>query len=215
MPAPATVPATSPDREPSMRTPDLTLIVAATNTMGIGRAGTLPWTGLRKEMAYFARVTRRSEPGRPNAVLMGRRTWDSIPAPLRPLKGRTNVVVTRRDPDALPAGGERVVAGSLGQAVAAVTARPEPHSRLFVIGGAQLYKAALEAREARRILLTRVLDDLECDTFFPVALGEDGTADGWQRKSSADLDRWAGEKVPEGVQEENGIRYIFEMWERM
>ncbi|SPQ22326.1 b46ea2bc-b198-4e1c-9e17-e06e857611d8 [Thermothielavioides terrestris] len=39
--------------------PDLTLIVAATQQMGIGRHGTLPWTGLKKEMAYFARVTKR------------------------------------------------------------------------------------------------------------------------------------------------------------
>jgi dihydrofolate reductase len=38
---------------------ELTLIVAATRNMGIGRAGTLPWTGLKQEMAYFARVTKR------------------------------------------------------------------------------------------------------------------------------------------------------------
>jgi len=42
---------------------ELTLIVAATNKMGIGRNGTLPWTGLKKEMAYFARVTKRAAPG--------------------------------------------------------------------------------------------------------------------------------------------------------
>lgn len=41
---------------------ELTLIVAATRNMGIGRAGTLPWTGLKKEMAYFARVTKRVDP---------------------------------------------------------------------------------------------------------------------------------------------------------
>lgn len=40
---------------------ELTLIVAATRNMGIGRAGTLPWTGLKKEMAYFARITKRVE----------------------------------------------------------------------------------------------------------------------------------------------------------
>lgn len=42
---------------------ELTLIVAATSKMGIGRGGTLPWTGLKKEMAYFARVTKRASPG--------------------------------------------------------------------------------------------------------------------------------------------------------
>ena len=46
----------------SMLPVELTLIVAATRNMGIGRAGTLPWTGLKKEMAYFARVTKRLDP---------------------------------------------------------------------------------------------------------------------------------------------------------
>jgi hypothetical protein len=52
-----------PEKNPTMTPRELTLIVAATNKMGIGRAGTLPWTGLKKEMAYFARVTKRANPG--------------------------------------------------------------------------------------------------------------------------------------------------------
>lgn len=91
--------------------PTLTLIVAATHTMGIGRHGALPWPALKQEMAYFARVTKRPPPPPPsisssheadptpeplvNAVIMGRKTWESIPAKYRPLKGRVNVVVTR------------------------------------------------------------------------------------------------------------------------
>ncbi|KPM34062.1 hypothetical protein AK830_g12506, partial [Neonectria ditissima] len=71
---------------------ELTLIVAATRTMGIGANGGMPWTGLRKEMQYFARVTTRLPPQAPstavNAVIMGRKTWDSIPAKFRPLKDR-------------------------------------------------------------------------------------------------------------------------------
>ncbi|KAK2625962.1 hypothetical protein QTJ16_005274 [Diplocarpon rosae] len=205
---------TNSDSYLSMHSQDLTLIVAATNKMGIGRAGILPWTGLKKEIAYFTRVTKRSDPGRPNAVLMGRKTWESIPPRFRPLKDRKNVVITRQDPDVV-AKGDQVVAGSLDQAIASLRAQPEVHSRLFVIGGAQIYKASIEAKKARRILLTRILDDFECDTFFPITLGEDGTADGWKRKSKEDLDQWAGEKLPEGVQEENSTRYVFEMWERI
>jgi hypothetical protein len=49
--------------DPNMSPRDLTLIVAATNKMGIGKGGTLPWTGLKKEMAYFARITKRANPG--------------------------------------------------------------------------------------------------------------------------------------------------------
>ncbi|KAH7413041.1 dihydrofolate reductase-like domain-containing protein [Cadophora sp. MPI-SDFR-AT-0126] len=194
---------------------ELTLIVAATNNMGIGRAGTLPWTGLKKEMSYFARVTKRASPGTTNTVIMGRKTWDSIPSRFRPLKDRTNVVITRGDPNAI-AEGEKIVANSLSQVVesAETQARSLP-SRLFVIGGAQIYKASLDIQEAKRILLTRVLGDFECDTFFPLMLEEGGKATGWERKSKIDLDRWTGETVPEGIQEENGTRYVFEMWERI
>ncbi|KAF3354106.1 hypothetical protein VdG1_00363 [Verticillium dahliae VDG1] len=81
---------------PPPPTLDLTLIVAATRTMGIGRSGTLPWTGLKREMAYFARVTKRLPASAPptalNAVIMGRKTWESIPPRFRPLKGRLNVI---------------------------------------------------------------------------------------------------------------------------
>jgi dihydrofolate reductase len=92
----------------------------------------------------------------------------------------------------------------------------EAKGRAFVIGGAQIYKAALEIKETKRILLTRVLTDFECDTFFPVALGEDekGQGEEWEKKSKVELDEWVRESVPEGVQEENGTMYIFEMWER-
>lgn len=86
--------------------------------------------------------------------------------------------------------------------------------KAFIIGGAQIYKEALQRPEAKRILLTRILTDFKCDTFFPIHLNEDGTADGWARKTKEELDRWVGENVPEGVQEENGTQYVFEMWER-
>ena len=87
--------------------------------------------------------------------------------------------------------------------------------KAFVIGGAQIYTEALQKQQTKRILLTRVLTDFECDTFFPIQLDEDGKAEGWERKSKEELDRWAGETVPEGVQEEEGTEYVFEMWERI
>lgn len=190
---------------------ELTLIVAATNKMGIGKAGTLPWTGLRKEMAYFARVTKRASPGVTNSVIMGRKTWDSIPPRFRPLAARINIVITRTPSSATE--GNRIVVPSLKASLEALES-PECAGRAFVIGGAQIYKAALDLKEAKRILLTRVLSDFECDTFFPVTLGEDGEGQGWVRMSKEELDAWTGEEVPDGVQEENGTRYVFEMWER-
>ncbi|KAH7110585.1 dihydrofolate reductase-like domain-containing protein [Dendryphion nanum] len=116
----------------------LTLILAATPSLGIGRAGGLPWPSLRTEMGYFARVTKRvpvstgsegsgTANGKRliNAVVMGRKTWDSIPEKFRPLKGRLNVVITRDVKGFLSREGKRevtrdegpIVAGSLEDAL--------------------------------------------------------------------------------------------------
>ncbi|KAL2168172.1 hypothetical protein VTG60DRAFT_289 [Thermothelomyces hinnuleus] len=240
--------------------PELTLIVAATQQMGIGRNGTLPWTGLRKEMAYFARVTKRLPPAPSqhphqqqqqqqqqlvqNAVIMGRKTWESIPERFRPLPGRWNVVVSRNAAAAAAAAGGRslgapggeenpVMAASLEEALRYLGGRPGV-GRLFVIGGAQIYRAALETAQARRVLLTRVRTEFECDTFFPLRLDEanaDAAADdadadavvvaaaaaakGWRRSGQEEMDAWVGEEVPRGVQAEAGTEYEFEMWERV
>ncbi|KAI1404070.1 dihydrofolate reductase-like domain-containing protein [Hypoxylon fuscum] len=212
-----------------MLPPELTLVVAATRNMGIGRSGTLPWTGLKKEMAYFARVTKRllppSAPATMNAVIMGRKTWDSIPPKFRPLKGRLNIVVSRShaevvelDPQGKGAAEEGPVrVGSLEQAVSYLktSGSAAKIGRAFVIGGAQIYGAALELKEARRVLLTRVMSDFECDTFFPLQLDESQGKSGWVQKSKEELDTWTGELVPEGIQEENGTQYEFQMWERV
>ena len=72
----------------------LTIIVAATLTNGIGKAGRLPWR-LPQEMAYFARVTSNAPEGSINAVIMGKNTWESIPKKFRPLPRRLNVVLSR------------------------------------------------------------------------------------------------------------------------
>jgi dihydrofolate reductase len=72
----------------------LTIIVAATKANGIGLKANLPWR-LAKEMKYFAQVTSHAPEGQQNAVIMGRNTWESIPAKFRPLARRVNIVVSR------------------------------------------------------------------------------------------------------------------------
>ncbi|CAK7230142.1 hypothetical protein SCUCBS95973_007472 [Sporothrix curviconia] len=217
---------------PSTPPLELTLVVAATaRDMGIGANGGLPWTGLRKEMAYFARVTKR---GDGNAVIMGRKTWDSIPPKFRPLRGRLNIVISRSFVPGLPkdpAGGpdaSHVEASSLETALEYLRQRRKaagtPGSgRVFVIGGAQIYAAALGLADARRVLLTRIMSDFSCDTFFPLALGSptnaaaEAMADApkWVQRSRAEHAAWIGEEVPEDVQTDNGTEYEFQMWERV
>ncbi|TVY83534.1 Dihydrofolate reductase [Lachnellula suecica] len=209
---------TTADSDPTMPLPELTLIVAATSKMGIGLRSTLPWTGLKKEMAYFARVTKRApSPGSTNTVIMGRKTWDSIPPRFRPLKDRRNVIISRSLEQTTSA--ESQIVGSLPEALNLLsqqsTASDSKTGKAFIIGGAQIYEAALELKQARRILLTRILSDFECDTTFPVVLPESGEGNGWQRKGKAELDAWVGETVAEEIQEETGTKYVFEMWERL
>ncbi len=171
---------------------------------------------------------------------MGRRTWDSIPPKFRPLRGRLNVVISRsfapgvpNDPVGGPDAGP-VEASSLETALEYLRRRRRqrqgeaPASRVFVIGGAQIYAASLGLAETRRVLLTRVQSDFACDTFFPLALGAGGaghaelasteaspSAPTWTQRSPAEHAAWIGEEVPEGVQTENGTAYEFQMWERI
>lgn len=214
----------------------LTLIVAATPSLGIGKNGTLPWPQLKKEMGYFARVTKRVVSGTAattaattsasplatttrNAVIMGRKTWESIPPRFRPLKDRVNVVVSRTlakipgIPPTSTAAGEQaddpattpIAASSLPEALEklGLLQKRGVLGRVFVIGGAQLYDAALRLEEARYVLLTRVWREYDCDTVFPVdVVGPEGKGgSGWVRRANGGeggLSEFVGEDVPEG-----------------
>jgi dihydrofolate reductase len=127
------------------------LVAAVARGGVIGRAGTIPWR-LPEDMAYFRELTTG------HAVVMGRRTWDSLPDRFRPLPGRRNVVVTR-SPEWRADGAE--AAGSLEAALALLAGE----ERVFVIGGAEVYAAALPL--ADELLLTEIELDVEGDTCFP------------------------------------------------
>lgn len=129
----------------------LSLVAALARGGVIGRGGALPWH-LPEDLARFRELTM----GHP--VVMGRRTWDSLPAPFRPLPGRRNVVVTRDDAWAAD-GAER--ARSLDDALERLADAPQA----FVIGGAELFAAALPL--ADELLLTEIDAEFEGDAFFP------------------------------------------------
>ncbi|KAH8719294.1 dihydrofolate reductase-like domain-containing protein [Phaeosphaeriaceae sp. PMI808] len=198
--------------------PTLTLILAATPSLGIGKNGTLPWPSLKKEMGYFARVTKRVTPGTQNinAVLMGRKTWDSIPPPFRPLKDRLNIVITR-NPSAFRAtldkdAGSVLVASGVLDALAQLEARTEVCvERVFVIGGASVYRSALELPATKRVLLTKIGTEFECDVFFSVDLEE---SEVWGRRGGEEGWREFTGEGGESVVEEKGVRFEFCLFER-
>jgi dihydrofolate reductase len=129
----------------------LGVIFARARNGAIGKDGVMPWH-LPEDLAHFKSVTL----GCP--VIMGRKTWDSIPARFRPLPGRINIVVTRR-PDWQGAGGTR--AGSLDEAIALCASAPQ----VWVIGGAQIYAQALPLADAAQV--TEIDIDVEGDAFAP------------------------------------------------
>ncbi|GFF28932.1 dihydrofolate reductase [Aspergillus udagawae] len=244
----------------------LTLIVATTpirtsenlpTRLGIGLHGTLPWPRIKADMAFFARVTSRPpRPGTTNAIVMGRKTYDSLPQNLRPLAKRINVVITRdttgsvrerimreleakRAKAAAAAAAEQqaqaqkqgqaeartdaLVSTGLEDALASLESGYEAEGRLgnvFVIGGAELYAAALRISETKpvRIVMTNVerVDgtEFECDTFFPV--DEELVAGGkWRMASEDEVSGWVGEQVSSKWREEGDVRIQMVGYERI
>lgn len=152
-----------------------------------------------------------------NAVIMGRKTWDSIPTKFRPLKDRLNIVISRSAPATPPAAdadprAEPVKVNSLEAALQYAGARADV-ARVFIMGGAQIYDAALKLPEARRVLLTSIEREFDCDAFFPLRLGDGGMTN-WIKRPRAALEEWTGQEVVEGGQEEAGTQYEFQMWEK-
>lgn len=130
----------------------------------IGRDGDIPWS-LPEDQKLFRSATLGA------TVVMGRRTWESLPDAVRPLPGRRNVVVTTRAGWSAPGAD---VAGSLAEALAAAD------GPVWVIGGAALYAAVLPVADV--LVVTELAETVEGDTHAP-SLGAEWVGecpDGWQ-----------------------------------
>jgi dihydrofolate reductase len=138
-------------------------VAAADAAGGIGKHNDLPWPRLSEDLRFLRRITTEAAPGKLNAVIMGRLTWESVPSGRQPLPGRLNVVVSR-SALALPSG--MLGARSLEQALVQARARPEVDG-LFVIGGAQIFRQAFSDPGCRHIYITRIAARFDCDTFLP------------------------------------------------
>jgi dihydrofolate reductase len=118
----------------------------------IGDGGGIPWH-VPEDMAHFRELTAGS------TVVMGRKTWDSLPERFRPLPGRQNIIVTRQT-DWAAVGAER--AGSVEQAVVSGNGSGND---VWVIGGGEIYRQALPL--AKRLEVTRLDLSAQGDTRAP------------------------------------------------
>jgi dihydrofolate reductase len=131
----------------------INLIFARAANGIIGRNNTLPWH-LPEDLAHF----RKQTVGAP--VIMGRKTWDSLPPRFRPLPGRTNIVVTRQ-PNWQAAGA--VPVSSVQEAVTKCEELSAPEA--WVIGGAQIFVEAMPF--ATRAIVTEIQQEFDGDAFAP------------------------------------------------
>ena len=129
----------------------LKLIFARAANGVIGKDGGLPWH-LPEDLAHFRRVTLGSP------VLMGRKTWDSLPERFRPLPGRRNVVITRQ-------AGWQAQGADVAHSVADAVALCGDAPTVWAIGGAEIYATALPL--ASEAVVTEIHADVEGDVYAP------------------------------------------------
>ncbi|XP_057254678.1 dihydrofolate reductase isoform X2 [Pezoporus wallicus] len=124
----------------------LNSIVAVCQNMGIGKDGNLPWPPLRNEYKYFQRMTSTCQvEGKQNALIMGKKTWFSIPEKNRPLKDRINIVLSRELKETPK--GAHYLSKNLDDALALLDS-PELKSKVdmvWIIGGTSVYKVVKDS----------------------------------------------------------------------
>lgn len=141
------------DLEPHHLNVEKIIIAAISENNAIGKEGDIPWE-IPEDMKHFKEKTMG------NPVIMGRKTYQSIPENYRPLTGRTNIVLTRSG--FKPEEKNVEVANSLEQAYELAENIGE---KAFIIGGASVYREAL--KHADKMILTEVHREVDGDTFFP------------------------------------------------
>lgn len=162
----------------------------------IGAGGTMPWH-VPEDLEHFKSVTM----GAP--VVMGRKTWESLPERFRPLPGRTNVVVTRNQ--AASAGiaeSGAVAASSLDEALQLAQEHTAGAGRIWIMGGGAVYSEAVQEDLAQLAEVTRLDAEVPGDTHAPVL-----DTDHWELISSNPQQGWHVSS--------SGIGYRFETYRRI
>lgn len=164
-----------------MSKPEIVIIAAVAKNRVIGKDNQLLWN-IPEDMAHFKALTAG------HTVIMGRKTWESLPPRFRPLPGRRNIVISRQKD--YPASGAELadsLENALKAASTATSGRPEPTvgsarpGIVFIIGGEQIYRQAMGL--ADRLEITEVDLEPEGDAWFPEI-----SAAHWRRDIARDID---------------------------
>ncbi len=169
---------------------EFAIIAAVDEEGGIGKDNGLPWH-LPKDLGHFSETTHEG------IVIMGRKTWESLPPRFKPLPNRLNIVVTSNRDYQIPQG--VLLADSLD---AALDLAEKEERDTFVIGGASLFKEAIDHPKCTRLILTKIYKGYDCDAFFPNI----------SERFVKELPEGFSLFSPASVQHENGVDFEFEYY---
>ncbi|KAL5469437.1 hypothetical protein EMCRGX_G030692 [Ephydatia muelleri] len=174
------------------------MIVAAGRNGEIGYKGRLPWPMLRTDLKFLAdKSTVTIDKAKQNAVIRGRKTWESIPLNERSLKKRFNVVITSMPKSV---SGAHAVFASVTEAVAALSDDSAIES-IYIFGGSGIYSECIKSPLCNKIYYTDIEGTFEADAFFP--------------RIDPDFYRLVSDSsVPQGELCENGVKYCFKVYQR-
>ncbi|KAG8579689.1 hypothetical protein GDO81_011009 [Engystomops pustulosus] len=178
------------------------LIAAACNNMGIGWKGNLPWD-LPKEFQYLLdSITTVKQPGKKNLLIWGRKSFEAFDEKLLPLANCIIVLLTRQLSD-LPKHAHYICRDEeeVVKLVSSSTLYDEIET-MWVLGGVECYMNMMRHPWCNHIYFTKIMADFQCDTFFPE----------FDKNVFKLKEGYPG--IPSGIQEENGVKYIFQVYEK-
>ena len=165
----------------------ISLIVACDNQGGIAKNGSIPWN-FPQELRYFSKVTSNTKnPTKKNALLMGRKTWESLPR--RPLPNRVNIVLSSKPASTSENSDPNIVFVSSIEIALKYVNQHDQIEQLFVIGGEQIYHTFMTEYSSKidHIYYTEIQENYQCDQLFPVSFLENYTKHEIYTERSVDL----------------------------
>lgn len=162
------------------------IVVAADANWGIGKTNGMPWPRLKTDLKNFKELTTKTTglvTQNKNAIIFGRLTYDSLPT--KPLPNRMNIVISKT---AVYDQANIYPTRSLDDALQ--LCQPDDVENIFVIGGGQIYRLALQHPRLRKIYFTKINGVYDCDIFIPNL-----TELGWKPET------------PMQPHEENGVQF--------
>jgi len=176
---------------------DFSIIIAVDNENGIGAANDLAWN-IPEDRKYFRDVTTKTkDPKKQNAVIMWRKTWESIPKKYRPFSKRQNYILSRSYKNWAKNASWAFEFSDIESCLKQVGKRKDIEN-IFVIGWAQIYNQVLKHPHFKRAHVTRIYHKYHCDTFF------DGLPKDFQLESRSEM------KEHDGIEFEISI-YVYKV----